>query len=80
MNTRFVVKNENTLCYQNGSMGNLWGVLASTAGGHNPGNGAIHINPDLGDFVRQATVADFNYFRCSVQGYQIDADGNVVGD
>lgn len=65
---KYIVKNENTLCYrQDGS--HFVGVLAGSVlrGGHNPLYGPVCIAPT--DTVRPATLADFEFFNVCPIGH-----------
>lgn len=66
--TTYHVLNEHTLCYkQDESI--LYGVLAGKPhlGGHDWINGAISVSPL--DSLREASIADFDFFRVSHKGY-----------
>lgn len=68
MMDKYIVKNENTLCYrQEGTQ--FVGVLAGSVirGGHNPLNGSIIIAPS--DALRPATLEDFEFFRVCPKGH-----------
>lgn len=65
---KYVVKNENTLCYrQEGS--SLLGVLAGSVlrGGHDWKNGAVAVLPT--DTLRDATLEDFEFYRVCPRGH-----------
>jgi hypothetical protein len=65
---RYLVVNENALCYRiEGSI--LHGVLAGSVlrGGPDPMTGTIAVAPS--DVVRPATVEDFAFFRVSPKGH-----------
>lgn len=66
--SKYVVKNENTLCYrQEGS--ELLGVLAGSVirGGHDWKNGAVSVGPS--DTLRPATLEDFDAYRVCPKGH-----------
>ena len=66
--SKYVVKNENTLCYrQEGS--ELLGVLAGSVlrGGHDWRNGPVSVDED--DLLRDATLDDFKFFRVDPTGH-----------
>lgn len=65
---KYVVKNENTLCYrQEGS--SLLGVLAGSVlrGGHDWKNGPVAVLPT--DTLRDATLKDFEFYRVCPKGH-----------
>lgn len=68
MTDKYLVVNENALCYRiEGSI--FCGVLAGSVllGGPDPMTGQILVAPS--DTVRPATVADFALFRVSPKGH-----------
>ena len=60
MNTRYVVKDENTLGYIFDHQLGIMGVLASKIDGHDPKNGSIPVSEAE---IRIATKKDFETFR-----------------
>jgi hypothetical protein len=66
---KYVVLDENTLCYRIPGMSTMLGVLAGSVirGGHNPINGPVSILP--GANMREATLKDFDFFRVCPIGH-----------
>lgn len=64
-----VVLDEHTLCYRVEGSESLLGVLAGSVqrGGHNWLNGPVSIGPS--SKLRDATIADFDFYRVSHVGY-----------
>lgn len=64
-----VVLGEHTLCYRIEGSETMLGVLAGSVqrGGHNWLNGPVCIAP--GAKLRDATIADFDFYRVSHVGY-----------
>lgn len=68
-NTKYVVLNENTLCYRIDGQDYHLGVLAGSVirGGHDWKNGPVAVGPL--DTLRPATAEDFEFFRVDPKGH-----------
>ncbi len=60
-NSKYIVVNENTLCYKVEDSQFVGGLAGSVVrGGHDPKNGTIALSPL--DKIRDATLEDFEFF------------------